>query len=132
MQITSLYAALLGILFIAISARTIRLRRKLGIAIGDQSNRLMLRAMRVHSNFAEYTPITLIALVLLELQRAPEPMVHALCIALVIGRLAHAFGVSREPENYRYRVFGMVMTFTALGTASVYLLLGALGRFFAH
>lgn len=114
MNITPFYAAILGLLFLILSVRTLRLRRKLQIAIGDGSNVQMQRAMRVHANFAEYAPLTLVLIFMLELQEAHYLLVNALCICLVVGRVSHAYGVSKEAENYRYRVFGMAMTFTAL------------------
>jgi uncharacterized membrane protein YecN with MAPEG domain len=48
-----MYAALLALLFIALSVRTLRLRATLRIAIGDGGNERLLRASRVHGNFAE-------------------------------------------------------------------------------
>jgi hypothetical protein len=52
MDIRPFYAALLGMLFFVLSVGTLRLRRKLQIAIGDAGNQQLLRAMRIHSNFA--------------------------------------------------------------------------------
>jgi uncharacterized membrane protein YecN with MAPEG domain len=122
MHVLPLYAALFALLYVALSIRTLRLRRTLRIAIGDSGNEKMLRAMRVHSNFAEYVPFSLLLILLVETQGAPALLVHALCLVLFVGRLSHAFGVSQTKENYRYRVFGMVLTFTTLITSAVYLL----------
>ena len=33
---------------------------------------------------------------------------------LLLGRLLHAYGVSRPREDFRFRVTGMVLTFTVL------------------
>ncbi len=60
MNITILYAALLAILFVVLSIRTIRLRRSLKIGVGDAGNYKMLRAIRVHSNFSEYVPLAVL------------------------------------------------------------------------
>jgi uncharacterized membrane protein YecN with MAPEG domain len=122
MLTTGLYAALLGLLFVALSVRTLRLRRTLRIAVGDAGNPKMLRAMRVHSNFAEYIPLALFLIYLSETQGANWLLVHALCLALLIGRLSHSYGVSQLNENYRYRVVGMALTFTPIIVASAYLL----------
>jgi uncharacterized membrane protein YecN with MAPEG domain len=123
---TPFYAAILGLLFFVLSVRALRLRRKLQIAIGDAGSRQMLRAMRVHSNFAEYAPFTLLLTFMLELEGAHYALVHALCIGLLLGRLSHAYGVSKISENYAYRVFGMAMTFTALvGSAACLLVVYA-------
>jgi uncharacterized membrane protein YecN with MAPEG domain len=122
--ITPSYAAILGLLFFVLSVRTLRLRRKLQIAIGDAGNPQLLRAMRVHANFAEYAAFTLLLAFMLEFQGAHDLLVHALCLCLLIGRIAHAYGVSNDAEDYRYRVFGMSMTFTALvGSAASLLVL---------
>jgi uncharacterized protein len=125
MAITPLYAAILGLLFVFLSVRTLKLRRKLRIAIGDSDNQEMLRATRVHANFAEYVPISLLLIYFFESQGGYKFLIHILCLCLIIGRLSHAYGVSQATENYRFRVFGMAMTFTAIISS-------ALGLFFLH
>ncbi len=126
MKVLPFYAALLTLLFVALSIRTLRLRRSLKIGLGDAGNDRMLRAMRVHSNFAEYVPLCLLMLYLVEGQGAQALLVHALAICLLIGRLSHAYGVSQERENYAFRVAGMALTFTTLLSSSAYLLVSAL------
>ena len=123
--IVQLYAGLLGLLFVVLSVRTLRLRRTLRVAVGDGGNTVMLRAMRVHANFAEYVPLCLVLLYSLQTQGAGVLFLHTLGLGLVIGRVSHAFGVSREPENYRFRVVGMALTLGVLIAASVSLLVSA-------
>jgi len=122
MPVTPLYAALLGLMFVVLSVRTIRLRRRYRIAIGDGRNTLLQRAMRVNANFAEYVPLVLLLIWFVELHDGPRLHVHALGIALLCGRLLHAWGVSQEKENYRYRILGMMLTFAVMITASVLIL----------
>ena len=122
MTITSFYAALFGLLFVALSVRTLRLRGRLRIAIGDAGNVQMLRAMRVHANFAEYVPIGLLLIALAETQGAPAAGVHLACATLLVGRGAHAVGVGRVDEDFRFRVFGMGATLGVIVLASLYLL----------
>lgn len=121
------YAALLALLYIGLSVRTIRLRRRLQVALGAGKHPDMLRAMRVHANFAEYAPLALILLLVLEAQGTSAWLVHALGLALVVGRSLHAYGVSQSKENFAFRVSGMVLTFTVLGLAAVLMLLRAAG-----
>ncbi len=125
MQITPFYAAILALMFIGLSVRTLRLRRLLKIAIGDGGNQQMLRAMRVHANFAEYVPLSLLLIAMFEMGGGQFLLVHALCLCLLIGRIAHFYGVSQTSENFLFRVFGMTMTFTALGGAAF----GVLGTY---
>ncbi|HEX7270933.1 MAG TPA: MAPEG family protein [Casimicrobiaceae bacterium] len=127
-KIVTVYASILAVLFVFLSVRTLRLRRTLKIAIGDAGNQAMLRAMRVHSNFAEYVPLSLLLVYFVEAGGARPWLVHALSLVLVAGRCAHAYGVSQVNENYRYRVFGMAMTLATLLTCSAYLLLAGVTR----
>ncbi len=119
MYVTPFYAALLSLVFFQLSARTIKLRRQLKIAIGAGGNPTMHRAMRVHGNFAEYVPLSLLMVFMFELQGAHFLLIHLLGAGLLLGRLAHAHGVSREKEDYRFRVFGMLMTFAVLAGSAV-------------
>ncbi|MDJ0652685.1 MAG: MAPEG family protein [Xanthomonadales bacterium] len=121
-MIIPFYAACLALIFIALSVRTLSLRKSLGIAIGDRGDNAMLRAMRVHANFAEYTPLSLLLLFMLEQQSASPLLLHALGAALLVGRFVHAVGVSSPREDLRLRVTGMALTFTALGGAALALL----------
>ena len=120
--IVSGYAALLALLFIALSVRTIRLRRRMRIAIGDAGDAQLLRAVRVHANFAEYVPLALLFLLLVEVGGAPAWGVHMLGVLLVAGRVVHAWGVSQPRENFRFRVAGMMTTFAVLLLAANVLL----------
>ena len=122
MHIVLLYAGLLALLFVGLSLRTLLMRRRLRIAVGDGGNPALLRAMRVHANFAEYVPLTLLLIALVEATAARPLYVHALGAAVLAGRIAHAVGVSRIDEDYAYRVFGMAMTFTPLIAAALRLL----------
>jgi hypothetical protein len=121
--VTPLYAALLGLLFILLSLRTIRLRRRYHVAIGDGRNTLLQRAMRVNANFAEYVPLTLLLIYFVELHDGPRLHVHALGIALLCGRLLHAWGVSHAQENLRYRSVGMMLTFSVMLVACILILI---------
>ena len=125
MRILPLYAALLALLFVVLSVRTLRLRHGLRIAVGDAGDERMLRAMRVHANFAEYVPLCLFLLYLLEAQGAAAWYLHVLGACLLAGRLVHAFGVSRAREKLALRVTGMAATLAVLIAASIALLVRA-------
>jgi uncharacterized protein len=114
MIITQIYASLLALLFVALSFRVIAVRRGAGIPLGDGSNQQLLRRQRVHANFAEYVPLALILMALAEQQGAAAWVVHGIGCLLVAGRVLHAFGVSRAPEVFAFRVTGMVLTFAAI------------------
>jgi len=122
MQIIPAYAALLALVFVGLSALVIRQRGRAKVAIGSGGDALLERAMRVHANFAEYVPFAVLLLALMELLGAPAALLHGLGLLLLVGRLSHAYGVSQESENFRFRVSGMMATFTTLVVAALYLL----------
>jgi hypothetical protein len=130
MSIIPFYASLLALLFVALSMQVIRLRRSRQIAIGDAGDAALLRAMRVHSNFAEYVPLCLFMIYLVETQMGWALLVHALGLVLLLARLSHAYGVSQARENFRFRVFGMVGTFAVLVVSALGLLTTTVGRLF--
>lgn len=118
------YAALLGLLFVGLSIRVIRERRSSGVAIGVAGRPVLERLARVHANFAEYAPLTLILILLVESSAYRPWIVHVLGSALVVGRTIHALGVSRDKEDFRLRVTGMTLTFLTILISSGLLLWG--------
>ena len=121
-MITPFYASLLAFIFVALSVRTLLLRRKLKIGVGAGENHQMLRAMRVHANFSEYVPFALLLSLMIELLNGLTSLVHFVCICLVIGRVLHAYGVSQSSENYNFRVSGMAFTFMSICTSALILI----------
>jgi uncharacterized membrane protein YecN with MAPEG domain len=126
MPITALYAGLLMPLFVVLSVRVILQRRGARVALGDGGDATLLRVMRVHANFAEYVPLTLVLIALAESLRTSGWLLHALGIALVAGRAIHAFGVSQVREAFVLRVTGVATTLTVMIVAGLACLYAAL------
>jgi len=120
------YAAMLGLLFAALSFRVANARRTMRIALGSGGDRQMERYIRAQGNFAEYVPMALILLTFLELQGWQAWLVHTLCAILLVARVVHALGVAREPEDIRFRASGMIATLATLIVTSVLLLAGGI------
>lgn len=127
MPITPFYAALFGIILFVLSIRTIRLRRQLRIAIGASNDAAMERAMRVHANFCEYVPIALLLIYMMELVVGASYWIHVMGIGLLVGRVIHAYGVSKSHEDLRFRVTGMVLTFTVILSSASRILIAYAG-----
>lgn len=118
-MITPLYAALLGFVLVALSVRTIRLRRRFQVAVGAGGEPSLERAIRVQANFVEYVPLALLLLFFLEARLGSGWWVHVPGVALLAGRVLHAVGVSNVKEDLRLRVTGMSLTFLViLGVAA--------------
>lgn len=120
-MITPIYAAILGFLFVYLTIRTIGLRRRLKIGLGHEHPELY-RAVRVHGNFVEYTPLALVLIFFVEQAELPQLLVHALGATLLVGRFMHAYGMSQNPEPFKFRVSGMLLTLTAIILSGVLLL----------
>ena len=128
MAVTALYAGLLGPLLVVLAVLVIRERGRARVAIGHGESALLLRRMRVHANFAEYVPLALVLLGLAEGLGTDRRVLHVIGLALLAGRISHAWGVSAERENFRFRVTGMALTFAAIIAGSLACLAAALYR----
>lgn len=111
LEVTPFYVGLSLIFAWYLSFRVIRLRRSFKVGIGTGSQPELARAVRVHGNFIEQVPLTLVGLALLELQALPFYIVHALGLTLMIGRLLHAQGLSSTAGISKGRFLGMALTF---------------------
>ncbi len=113
MEITSLYAGLLALLFLALSLRVIQGRGK-GIGLGDGGDGGMLRLMRGHANFAEYVPLILLLMALLEYHGTQAAILHGLGAALCIARAAHGYAFCFSDHSPRARLLGAALTLLVL------------------
>ena len=129
--VTTVYAALLALLFVGLSVRTLRQRRRCQVGIGPGDDPVLQRAIRVHGNFSEYVPIALLLMFFVETVTGNDLLLHGLGVILLAGRLAHAYGVSQVHENYGFRVAGMALTFTVIASCALLLLVAQTGAF-AH
>lgn len=117
--ITPIYACVLTVLLIALSANVIRYRRGNRVPLGDAGSKELLGRMRAQGNFVEYAPMGLMLMVLAELAGTQAIWMHAVGTALVIGRLVHAFHMIFLPTKYVLRPIGIILTFTALLAAAI-------------
>ncbi|MEZ5901002.1 MAG: MAPEG family protein [Hyphomicrobiaceae bacterium] len=131
MPITAFYTALLAPLFLYLSVRVIGRRREAKVALGPGDDSILLRRMRVHANFAEYVPFTLLSMGLAEGVGVASLVIHIIGVVLVAGRYIHAYGVSQQPENFKLRVTGMTATFTAIALSAIMILVKVLPVVFA-
>lgn len=105
---TSIYAGLCGLLMVWLALQTIKVRRANKVKLGDGGDFELQSAIRAHGNFAEYMPITIILLFLLEYNGMHYLVIHVIGIAFLVGRWTHAQGLLKD--NLRKRVMGMGFT----------------------
>ena len=93
---TSAGLALLGTV---VATRVAMARAKYGILIGDGGNADLIARMRSHANFAEYVPLILVQLALLEMS-GPNRNILIFCGSLLfLARLLHAVGMALPAPN---------------------------------
>ncbi len=122
LTITPIYAALTALIFLALSWRVILYRRAKVISLGDTGDKNLLKRMRAQANCAEYAPIALLLILMTEMAGAPASAVHGLGIALVVGRLLHAYGFASTPQKIILRQLGMVLTLGTIALSALGLL----------
>lgn len=120
--ITLFFTGILGFVFFAHSMRTIITRRQTHTVLGNGDSDHMLRRIRTHGNFAEYVPFLLLILLLLELSEVSSPPLYAFGVAIVLGRLFHAYGLHSPVTPGWARTVGMQLTMWPLILGSFYLL----------
>ncbi len=113
-MISLLYTPLLALMFVVLTIRVIKVRRRQKISIGDGGNKILQRAISAQSNFAQTSPIFLITLVVAEFGGTNVLILHFCAILFLIGRVSHAYGISQENEKFYFRIFGMMTTFCAI------------------
>ena len=112
--ITALYAGLLGLLMLVLSFRVVAVRRATSIGLGDGGNALLLSRIRIHGHFAEYVPLILLMLGLLELGRFSIYVLHAIGITLLVARVLHGIALSFTQKWQFGRYWGTLLTFLLL------------------
>jgi uncharacterized membrane protein YecN with MAPEG domain len=130
LPVTLATASILGIFYLVLSAAVSgeRNRSKTGLGTGPEPNVALgaehkapplFVAVRRHGNFAEYVPLSLILIMLLELNGVPRPWLLGLAGALVLARLMQAAGMGMAAPNLP-RAGGSTIQWLMILTASVY------------
>ena len=126
--VTPLTAAVATLLYLFLCVRVVALRRSRRVGIGDGGDPVLARAVRVHGNFAEYVPLALVLLGLMELAGLPQPWLWVLASVLVLARCLHAHGLGGSEGVSPGRFWGTALTWTYLLVAALLLVFYALAE----
>jgi uncharacterized membrane protein YecN with MAPEG domain len=108
--ITALYAALQGLVLIALEVPVGRLRGQTNVSIYDGGNPALAAAIRRHANWTEHVPFVLLLMALLELNGASAGLLHGLGVVLLVSRIAHPFGLDPTIMRRPLRGIGAIGT----------------------
>lgn len=126
--LTLLYAALNTFFYFTLSIWVVKSRVKHQIEIGHGENPSLLRVIRAHANAAEYIPLILLLILILELNHASPLLLHFMGAGLLLGRILHAFGLYTRKGPNPGRFIGTVLTWLALLIGAI----ASLALFFKH
>ena len=129
--VTAFYAALTGLLCVVLSVLVVRQRMTTRISIGDGGNPGLSRMARVFDVDACSLHELLVLLALLEICGGPRWLVHALGACFVVGRIAHAYGLSSTLDINAGRSAGITLTLLTILVASGTLLVLVARKVFA-
>jgi uncharacterized membrane protein YecN with MAPEG domain len=126
LQLFSIEACWLTIFLLYLSMRVIKQRRNKRVAIGDNHDPSITRAISAQTNFLNYVPIALILQLTLVFLHVNVLVLLILVLLLVVGRSLHAYSLYvtelRTPPTYKFRMSGMFMTFASLLLSGITLL----------
>jgi uncharacterized membrane protein YecN with MAPEG domain len=120
--VTMLYAAVLGILLVALALNVVRFRLGRHVGLGVGADGTLEQPVRVHANFAENAPTFLVLLLLAELAGLDATWLHVAGVVFVVSRLLHAFGLSTNRGRSPGRFAGSLGTWMTILALSGFLL----------
>lgn len=106
-----------AILNLWLAMRVGMVRRSEKISIGDGGNERLTARMRAQLNFAEYAPLVLILIALIELAVGTVDWLWGAAALFVVARILHPFGMDGWKPG---RVIGIVLTFLILAGLALY------------
>ena len=119
-------AGALSLVYVVLMLRIVRMRFKHSISLGDGGNSEIQKRIRAHGNFAEYVPLLLILMALLELGGFDKTILMGAGAGLVFLRIIHVIGIHRKSPNL-FRAVGTVGTVALIIWFSIAALQMALG-----
>jgi uncharacterized membrane protein YecN with MAPEG domain len=119
-SISILFTIIFIIFYLVLTIFTIKIRKSTRIAYGDGNNKKLIRAIRAHGNFFEFTVFFIIFSFLLEALDADAIYLLVVNILFVLGRVSHAYSMFKE--KLKFRAIGMMTTLFIYILNSAYLL----------
>lgn len=92
-----------------------RVRAAEKILVGDGGNPRLIARMRAHLNFAEYAPIILILIGLIEFAKGTQLWLWVVAGAFILGRVLHAFGMDGWMPGRMIGIATTMLTMIGLG-----------------
>ena len=105
-SITPVYALAVAVIWLILWMRVTALRSSMALSIGDGGDQSLLQRIRQHGNCADWAAFVLILMILAEGMGAPAIYLHISGALLVVGRMAHPFGLKIDNAAHPLRFVG--------------------------
>ena len=105
-SVTPIYALAVAVIYLILWVRVTKVRAAAATSFGDGGNALLLQRIRQHGNCAEWSSFVLILMILAEGMGAPALYLHISGALLLIGRIAHPFGLKADNAGHPLRYVG--------------------------
>jgi uncharacterized protein len=125
--VTPLYALPVAAIYLILWFRVTSLRAATGTSFGDGGNAQLLQRVRQHGNCSEWASFILILMILAEGMGAPALYLHISGALLLIGRIAHPFGLKADNAGHPLRYVGNGTNILATLNAMICLAVNILG-----
>ena len=126
LTISTLYAAILGLLFVPATFYVGLYRLQNKILLLDGGDPELSRRIRAQGNFVETVPLAVILIILMEYNGASATWIHSLGLVLVVSRITHYVTIATNPANAPPRALGMAGTLGVYIAAGIWLLTSVL------
>lgn len=115
MPVTAVFAAVTAVLLLFLSVQVSRYRLKYQQGLGVNDDQGFEVAVRAHGNLVEYAPMALILMAIGELNGVNAQWIYWVGMALVGGRILHAFGMfNGNGGPHKARLVGILLTWLSI------------------
>ena len=124
LPVTMIFAGVAAILNFWLALRVGQVRHSQNVSIGDGGNEAVIRRMRAHSNYVEFTPFVLILIGVIELadSGAPAPLwLWIVAAVYFLGRIGHGLGMDggRLSKGRSIGTITTMLTLLGLGAYAI-------------
>lgn len=105
-SVTPIYALAIAVIYMVLWMRVTAKRGGMGQSIGDGGDADLHLRIRQHGNCAEWSSFLLILMILAEGIGAPSLYLHIGGALLLVGRIAHPFGLKKDNASHVLRYVG--------------------------
>lgn len=124
---TPIYALAVALIWLILWFRVTSMRAAMKQSIGDGGDPALLQRIRQHGNCHDWATLILILMILAEGMGAPALYIHISGVLLLIGRIAHPFGLKIDNAGHPLRYVGNGTNILATLNAMVCLGVNLLG-----